>query len=122
MCAVFFDLRKAFDSVPHRVLLQKLQSSGLNEHISNWLFTYTFVTEQYVVLNGKQSCPKPVTSGIPQGSVLAPRFFLVYINVQLSCGSRIYLCADDLLLYREISCTKDYFVIQDDINTRGRKP
>ena len=121
VCAVYFNLRKAFDSVPHRVLLQKLQSSGLNEHISNWLFSYLCGREQYVVLNGKKSCPKPVTSGIPQGSVLGPLLFLAYINdvanEQLSCGSRISLYADDLLLYREISCRNDYLMMQNDINT-----
>ena len=124
VCAIFFDLRKAFDSVPHRSLLQKLETSGISKHILRWLFSYLYDREQFVVLNGKESPSKPVLSGVPQGSVLGPLLFLIYINdsisEQLNCGSHVTLYADDLLLYREISCPEDYAMLQSDVNTLSK--
>ena len=105
-------MSKAFDSVPHIVLLQKLKSTGMNRHISNCLLSYLFNREQFVVLYGRESPSTPVLSGVPQGSVLGPLLFLMYINdvtdVQLKDGSFINLYADDMLLYRDIGCPEDY--------------
>lgn len=120
----FFYLRKAFDSVPHRSLLEKLQSSGIDCYILKWLFSYLHNREQYVVLNEKRSPPNRVTSGVPQGSVLGPLLFLIYINdsagEMLSTGSSITMYADDLLLHRVISSSDDYEFLQNDINTLAK--
>ena len=124
VCAVFFDLRKTFDSVPHRPLLEKLQSSGINSHILKWLYSYLHNREQYVVLNGKTSPCNRVISGVPQGSVLGPLLFLIYINdsvrEKLNTGSCVTMYADDLLLYRVINSAEDYKLLQDDINTLAK--
>ena len=64
ICAVFFDLHKAFNSIPHRSLVYKLQSLGIDCYILKWLFSYLHNREQYnVVLNGKRSPPNRITSG-----------------------------------------------------------
>ena len=104
------------------MLLQKIKSAGMNRHniISNWLFSYLFNREQFVVLYGRESPSTPVLSGVPQGSVLGPLLFLMYINdvaVQLNNGSFINLYADDMLLYRDIGCPEDYNILQSDVNT-----
>ena len=78
ICAVFFDLRKAFDSVPHRILLQKIRSTGINQQVSNWLFSYLHDRKQYVVLDGKESAPVPVLSGVPHAGI-CPRSPFVFI-------------------------------------------
>ena len=121
VCAIFFDLRKAFDSVPHRCLIDKLTLAGLDPYILRWLISYLCNRRQYVVLNGKASLTTYVESGVPQGSVLGPLLFLFYINdsVQepLSDGTLISLYADDILMYRIIHSTRDYEALQEDTDT-----
>ena len=80
VCAIYFDLRKAFDSVPHRSLIDKLETIGLNQYILRWVVYYLSGRSQYVVLNGERSPTEMVLSGVPQGSVLGPLLFLIYVN------------------------------------------
>ena len=120
VCAVFFDYRKAFDSVPHLPLLDKLESL---DYIQNWVTDYLTVRPQSVVVNGKSSLPAPVLSGVPRGSVLSPLLFLIYINdltkTNLSDGAELTLYADDILLFKIINSPEDFVSLQEDIDKVG---
>ena len=119
--AVFFDFHKAFDSVPHEPLLSKLKALNLTHNVYVWLHNYLAGRQQKVVLNGVSSETSPVTSGVPQGSILGPILFLIYINdivkANISKGSTLVLYADDILLYRPICTSEDYFFLQRDIDS-----
>ena len=117
--AVFFNLRKAFDSVPHKVLMEKLQQTGLNINILAWIGNYLTSRKQMVV-NGSSSSDSHVLSGVPQGSILGPLLFLIYIDdltyLPTSNGSHSVLYADDLLLFRPLKGREDFQLLQDDIS------
>ena len=118
--SIFFDLRKAFDSVPHRLLLDKVQSCGLDPCTLSWIRSYLTDRKQHVVVGGDSSPDTPVLSGVPQGSVLGPLLFLIYIDdvssISLSEGSTLNLFADDMLLYKPIKSSVDFNNLQSDID------
>ena len=107
--------------MPHHALLQKLEDLQLNEQILTWIREYLTDRRQRVVVNGLASDMLPVLSGVPQVSVIGPLLFLIYIdgikNLALSERSKVTLYADDMLLYRPISCPQDYVDLQNDIDT-----
>ena len=77
---IYLDFKKAFDKVPHRRLLAKLQSYGIQGKVLDWIQEFLTERKQRVVINGSESEWSDVTSGIPLGSVIEPTLFLVYIN------------------------------------------
>src|SRR5664279_4105275 len=112
-----FDFSKAFDSVPHRRLLSKIESYGIQGNTLNWIESFLSNRSQRVVINGSQSSWLPVTSGVPQGTVLGPLLFLLYINdIASDIKSEIRLFADDCILYRKIMSDHDTAQLQDDID------
>ena len=121
--AVFFDFTKAFDSVPHKPLIEKLQAIGLDAYLVQWITDYLTNRMQYVVVNGVASKPLSVISGVPQGSVLGPLLFLIFINgiaeLPLSPESKLVMYADDILLYRPIRQASDYHLLQQDVEALG---
>ena len=79
-CGIFIDLQKAFDTVDHNILLQKLNHYGIRGIANNWFNSYLSNRSQFVSINGFQSKTKNISIGVPQGSVLGPLLFLIYIN------------------------------------------
>ena len=118
--AILLDFSKAFDKVHHPSLLLKLDHYGIRNNLHSWIQDFLSGRTQKVVLEGKESTSKPVLSGVPQGTVLGPLLFLVYINdisEKLSPGSILKLFADDSLLYRRIYSKKDADILQNDLDT-----
>ena len=98
--SVFLDISKAFDKVWHESLLYKLKSMGISGELYNLLESYLSGRFQRVLLNGQSSSWKPVLAGVPQGSILGPLFFVVYINdLPNGLKSNAKLFADDTSLF-----------------------
>ena len=114
---IFIDFQKAFDKVPHHRLLNKLYHYGIRGKIHEWISTWLTQRTQRVVINGYESSFAQVQSGVPQGTVLGPLMFLLYIN-DINCGisSKLRLFADDCILYRSINDQNDHFHLQTDLD------
>ena len=118
--AILVYFSKAFDKVHHSSLLLKLDHYGVRNNLLCWIQDFLNDRTQKVVLEGKESNSKPVLSGVPQGTVLGPLLFLVYINdmsEKLSPLTKVKLFADDSLLYRRIYGKQDADILQKDLTT-----
>ena len=120
MAAVFFDLSKAFDKVPHCQLLSALANAGVSGSLLHWFRSYLFNRFQRVVLDGHISEVHSVSSGAPQGSILGPILFSIYVNsltkTSISQDSTLLLYADDIILFRPIISSCNVDALQSDIN------
>ena len=100
---VFLDLKKAFDTVNHTILMKKLEYYGIRGRIFNWLKSYLDNRKQYVHYNGYDSDKKTITHGVPQGSILGPLLFILYINDFSRSSDLLFsiLFADDTSVFIE---------------------
>ena len=116
--AVYLDIKKAFDKVPHKRLLWKLEHiGGLKGKLLKWMGDYLKGREMRTVIRDNYSSWSGVTSGVPQGSVLAPIMFQIYINdMQEGLNSYINLFADDAKLLRVIKSQADCIELQRNID------
>ena len=118
-CGVFIALKKAFDTVNHSILLKKLEHYGIRGVALDWFCSYLSNRKQYVSVNGHISETLQIRCGVPQGSVLGPLLFLIYINDLPSVSKCLPFClfADDTNIYFEAS---DLFTLQKVVNRELR--
>ena len=118
---ILLNFSKAFDKVSHHHLSAKLNHYGIRENTLEWINSFLSNRKQALSVNGTHSSWVNVTSSIPQGSVLGPVLFLLYINnIYDHIQSTIKLFADDSILYREIQNPQDLVILQEDLDTLER--
>ena len=114
---IYLDFQKAFDKVPHQRLLLKLKAHGIGDSITDWIEQWLTDRRQRVVVDGEVSNWKSVLSGVPQGSVLGPILFLIYINdLDDSITSNVLKFADDTKLFRKVNTDGDKQHLQNDLD------
>lgn len=115
--AIYLDFSKAFDRVPHQRLICKLACLSLDPLVFSWIRCFLTNRSQFTVIANHVSATTVVISGVPQGSVLAPLLFLIFINdLPSGISSSVRLFADDCVIYRRISDNTDQELLQDDLN------
>jgi hypothetical protein len=113
---IYLDFQKAFDKVPHKRLLEKLRAIGIRGRLLNWIKQWLSGRKQRVVVKGKTSNWKDVRSGVPQGSILGPLLFIIFINdIDLGIKNRILKFADDTKIFGKVGTDKEIASLRDDL-------
>jgi hypothetical protein len=113
---IYLDFSKAFDKVPHAQLVTKLKSVGITGKLLNWISNWLSNRKQRVICNGSTSKWKSVLSGVPQGSVLGPLLFTIYINdLEDSIKSKLLKFADDTKLIGKVGTVTDIIDLKGDL-------
>ena len=117
--AIYLDFAKAFDKVDHQLLIKKLRRYHFSEHLIAWITSFLTDRPQHVVVNGISSFIAIILSGVPQGSVLGPLLFILFINDMQSCikFSTIRFFADDTRLLKHIFGHEDTVQLQRDLDS-----
>ena len=114
---LYLDFSKAFDKVPHKRLVEKVKAHVIGSYIWRWIEAWLSDRSQRVVINGKASGWEKVTSGVPQGSVLEPTLFIIYINdIDDGITSSLLKFADDTKLLRKVGTQDDCEELQKDLH------
>ena len=114
---IYTDFAKAFDRVPHKRLLQKMKDLGIIGNTLSWVRAFLSGRRQRVRVDNEFSSWSIVKSGIPQGSVLGPTLFVLFINDMPDvCRSMCQLFADDAKIFGSVCTTDDIIKLQDDLN------
>ena len=109
---IYLDFQKAFDTVPHARLISKSKADGIEGPLKRWITNFLSNHIQRVVVNNEMSTWSTISSGIPQGSVLGPTFFVVFINdIPDSINSTVNIFADDAKLFRSFTSTEEHDVL-----------
>ena len=109
---------RKFDSVPHKRLLSKVNVLGIKGDILQWINSFLSNRRQRMVVEGKSSSWENVKSGIPQGTVLRPILFVIFMNdLTDNLTSMTKLFADDTKVYSEVNNCKDASSLQEDVET-----
>ena len=116
---IYLDYAKAFDKVDHAILLTKLKRYGISGQLHQWLSQFLTNRQQVVTVNGRHSQPAPVLSGVPQGTVLGPILFIMYINdlEKVLSETKNGSFADDTRLSHTINISDDTRTLQRDLNS-----
>ena len=114
---IYLNISKVFDSIPHNELLVKLHKLGFRGKLLSWFQNYLTNRDQKVRINNSLLISKPVISGVPQGSILGPMFFIIYMNNLPSCVSNTesLLFVDDTKCFCNVSHPSDVTMLQNDL-------
>lgn len=120
VACVFLDLSKAFDSLPHSLILHSLSRVGICGELHSWIADYLTGRSQRVVLHGAESPAVSVSSGVPQGSILGPLLFILSVDMlaslSISSSGKIGMYADDICYYRPVFAEEDLLAVQLDVS------
>ena len=118
---IYLDFQKAFDKVPHQRLLIKLKSHGVEGKLLKWLEDWLSERKQRVVINGKSSSWRDVLSGVPQGSVLGPILFIIYVNdIDDGLTCKISKFADDTKITSRVTTSVEKLELQSNLDQLNR--
>ena len=115
---IYLDISKAFDTIPHKELLDKVYSLGIKGKLWEWFKCYLSGRNQKILINGCLSPPLQVASGVPQGSILGPLLFIIYMNDLPSyiSSAKSLMFVDDTKCYCNINSTLDNDILQNELN------